>query len=502
MVSRYPTLSGNQLPECLKEDSRTLYCKYSDEELHHDVLHDVRVHHGDDATYAHEEHCDVCYPHVLDIGPPHAICGQGHSRGSRMTGSCVFASGDVHYSSFEHHVDDSERYQYVAGGPLVQRIGTPQAGTCNYAVSYVQPFSVHHATLDDDVNREWHCDAHCCPFGYGYGISSNTDEATPLRRPAPLCRLPGRQRQPLRRAATTTATRRHDEGAVTTPHHHHDSDGEQQHDAYDETTMGLRQLVTDSVLFCTGSRRAARGETLCSQSGTLEQHTNSEWQHDASGHCHRHVGSVSTCAGKSNGDGCHDLVYAVPDVSVLSVVHRFVHYLINQLSTSEPNESARDDAPTTDGNSTHELDPPRHAEAAVHDSLLFQVVLTTPATRKLSFTTSPTAEYHYHYQQQKQQQDRHLERREAAVPRLVPPIVRPLRHPWRMAEIASVAVISREGPGPGLHQECELHLELTRGRWPLGPWTRPQAHPRLPTGRALTSRRHFVRFAAVGMTSA
>ena len=151
---------------------------------------------------------------------------------------------------------------------------------------------------------------------------------------------------------------------------------------------------------------------------------------------------------------------------------------------------------------TREFDQQFHVEAAIRDSQLPQVALTTPATNKLSFQTAPASEHHQHHQQRKQQQDRHQERREAAVPRLVPPIVRPLRHPWRMAGIAPVAVISREGPGPGLHQECELHLELTRGRWPLGPWTRPQAHPRLPTGRALTSLRLFVRFAAVGMTSA
>ena len=150
-----------------------------------------------------------------------------------------------------------------------------------------------------------------------------------------------------------------------------------------------------------------------------------------------------------------------------------------------------------------------------HDRLRHQVDLTTPATSKLSYLTAPTLEQHqqqlkhHHQQPQKQQpqhQDRHraqqLERREAAVLQLVPPMVRRLRHLWRARRALPVAVLSQAVQGQQHHEECEHHHDHTNDKPHLVPLTRRPAHLRRPTGHASTSRHHYVRFAAIGTTSA
>ena len=178
---------------------------------HHDVYPDVLVHCGGCALHADEQHYDVCDTFTLEFCLPHGIGEQGHSR---------------HKDSFEHHVDDGELHHDVEGYALMQYASTPHT-------TDVQCHIAHH-------------DAHDCTCGYGYGMSSNSDEAVPLRRPAPL------RRRRQRRAALTTATRRYDDGAVTTnvpsPPHQHSSEIR---DIFVASCIGVRMHAqrTDSVTF-------------------------------------------------------------------------------------------------------------------------------------------------------------------------------------------------------------------------------------------------------------
>ena len=139
-----------------------------------------------------------------------------------------------------------------------------------------------------------------------------------------------------------------------------------------------------------------------------------------------------------------------------------------------------------------------------HDRLRHQVDLTTPATPKLNYQMAQTWE-HLKLRQQKhqvQQRAQQLERREAAVLQLVPPMVRRLRHLWRARRALPVAVLSQAVQGQQHHEECEHHHDHINDKPHLVPLTRRPAHLRRPTGHALTSRHHYVHFAAIGTTSA
>ena len=153
----------------------------------------------------------------------------------------------------------------------------------------------------------------------------------------------------------------------------------------------------------------------------------------------------------------------------------------------------------------HELDQQHHVEVHIHEGQLYQAVLTTPATSKLSYLTAQTLEQHQqpqHQQPQTQQRAHRLERRAAAMQLLVLPKVRRHKRPWKIEGIAPVAVIFRVDPGQQLHRGCEHRRGLINGRPHLGLLTRRLAHPHRLTGHASTSPRHFEHSAAVGMTSA
>ena len=136
----------------------------------------------------------------------------------------------------------------------------------------------------------------------------------------------------------------------------------------------------------------------------------------------------------------------------------------------------------------HDLD-----EASTHEHQLHQDNHTTPVTHKLNCPTDLT------WGQQRAQL---LGRRVSAMPTLVLPMVRRLQRQWERATFALVVT----GVRRDRDQECDRRCEPRRGhitdRWHPAPPTRPQAHRRQQTGHASTSRHHYVRFAAIGMTSA
>ena len=145
-----------------------------------------------------------------------------------------------------------------------------------------------------------------------------------------------------------------------------------------------------------------------------------------------------------------------------------------------------------------------HDVANTHDRLQHQVDLTTPATLKLNYQMDPTWEHHKHQRQKHQVQHRaqQLERREAAVLQLVPPMVRRLRHLWRARRARPVAVLSQAVQGQQHHEECEHHHDHINAKPHLVLLTRRREHQPRPTGPASTSLLHYEHFAATGTTYA
>ena len=150
-----------------------------------------------------------------------------------------------------------------------------------------------------------------------------------------------------------------------------------------------------------------------------------------------------------------------------------------------------------------------HDVELTHDRLRHQVDLTTPATPKLNYQMAQTWEHHQLRQQKHQVQQRahQLERREAAVLQLVPPMVGRLRRlrlrpPRTARRIVPVAVILHAGPGQQRQQGCEHRHDHIYDKPHLALLTRRREHRPRPTGHASTSRHHYVRFAAIGTTSA
>ena len=95
-----------------------------------------------------------------------------------------------------------------------------------------------------------------------------------------------------------------------------------------------------------------------------------------------------------------------------------------------------------------------------------------------------------------------LERREAAMLQLVPPMVRRLQRQWERATIALVVTVVSGDPDQGHHRGCEPHRGLITDRSQHVLLTPPLAHRRQQTGPASTSPHHFELSAADGTTFA
>ena len=132
-----------------------------------------------------------------------------------------------------------------------------------------------------------------------------------------------------------------------------------------------------------------------------------------------------------------------------------------------------------------------HDEELTHDHQLLQVRPTTPATLKLNCQMAPTWEPCKLNQQKHQVRHRahQLERREAAMLRLVPP----------RTTLEDRYQTVQDKPH---HQACEHHHDHTNVGLHHAQRTHRPVHLHRPTGPASTSRHHYVHFAAIGTTSA
>ena len=110
---------------------------------------------------------------------------------------------------------------------------------------------------------------------------------------------------------------------------------------------------------------------------------------------------------------------------------------------------------------------PDHVEVSTHGVQLHQADHTTPVTLKLNCPTAQTWEQH---------RAQLLERRVAAVPPLVLPMVRRFQRLWKREAIALVVTVVSADPDQQHHRGCEPHRGLISDRLHLGLLTLRQAH--------------------------